>query len=128
MRIFKNVWFLLLLLVGSCTYDKASTDPCPLPTTVSFAADIQPIFNQYCNTIDCHSGPSPGGNLNLESVVAYAQLFKQGSGYIDTITPRYSVLYAQMNSTSKPMPPDGKLDRCTQELILKWVEQKAKNN
>ena len=127
MRIFKNAW-LVLLFFGSCTYDKASTEPCPLPGTVSFAQDIQPVFNQYCNTTDCHAGPAPGGNLNLESAVAYTQLHKQGSGYIDTITPRYSVLYAQMNSTSNPMPPDGKLDRCTQELVLKWIEQKAKNN
>ena len=128
MRIFKHAWLCLLLSGASCTYDKANGDPCPLPTTVSFSKDIQPVFEQYCNTTGCHSGPSPGGNFNLETAVASAQLYKPGSGYIDTLTPRYSILYAQLNSTSNPMPPDGKLERCTQELILKWIEQKAPNN
>ena len=68
------------------------------------------------------------GNLNLESAVSYGNLLDPQMGYVDTINPSSSLLYNSMNSTSNPMPPNGKLDKCKIELILKWIEQKAKNN
>jgi hypothetical protein len=114
-----------VLLCCSCNHEEAACTP---PTTVSFSQDIVPIFNKNCNTSGCHSGTSAAGNLNLEASVAYAQLTKRGKGYIDTLTPQYSILYASMNATTNPMPPNGKLDNCTLELVLKWIEQKAKNN
>ncbi len=126
----KWYWYLLLLVVAcSCMYKK--TDPvivCATPEIVSFSRDIQPIFDNHCNTAGCHSGNNPAGNLNLEAAVAYAQLNKTGSGYIDTLNPNYSVLYASMIASSNPMPPTGKLDKCTLDLVLKWIQQKAKNN
>ena len=76
----------------------------------------------------CHSGSNPKGNLNLENSESYEQLWRKKSGYIDTLNPSLSVLYASMNSSSNPMPPAGKLDNCTVELILRWIQQKAKNN
>ena len=119
----------ILLLLGSCAYVKVEPRTlCEPPSTVSFGRDIQPVFDVHCNTAGCHSGTNPKGNLNLEAAVAYSQLWKKKSGYIDTLNPIYSVLYASMNSTSNPMPPDGKLDKCTLDLVLKWIQQKAKNN
>lgn len=115
----------IVFFTCSCNHEEAV---CTTPTAVSFSQDIVPIFNKNCNTSGCHSGTSPAGNLNLEATVAYTQLTKKGSGYIDTLTPQYSVLYASMNATSNPMPPNGKLDNCTIGLVLKWIEQKAKNN
>lgn len=114
-----------MLFCCSCNHEEAV---CTTPTTVSFNQDIVPIFNKNCNTSGCHSGTSAAGNLNLEASVAYAQLSKRGKGYIDTLTPQYSILYASMNATTNPMPPNGKLDNCTLALVLKWIEQKAKNN
>ena len=118
---------IVLTFCFSCTYDKLDST-CNAPSVVSFSQNIQPIFNQNCSTSGCHSGTSPAGNLSLESSVAYAQLVRKGKGYIDTLTPQYSVLYASMNSTSNPMPPSGKLDKCNIDLVLKWIEQKATNN
>ena len=119
-----------LFLLGSCISEKAPNVKiiCNPPAIVSFQQDILPIFNQSCNIGGCHSGSSPAGNLNLEPAVAYNELMASGSGYIDTIDPKFSLLYAQMNSVSNPMPPTGKLDSCTIQLVLKWIEQKAKNN
>lgn len=114
-----------VLLCCSCNHEEAACTP---PTTVSFSQDIVPIFNKNCNTSGCHLGTSAAGNLNLEASVAYAQLSKRGKGYIDTLTPQYSILYASMNATTNPMPPNGKLDNCTLGLVLRWIEQKAKNN
>ena len=113
----------------SCTKDKGTLQSsCNIPATVSFSKDIIPVFKQNCSTSGCHSGSNPAGNLNLDSAVAYTKLNKPGSGYLDTIQPNYSLLYSQMISTSNPMPPTGKLNGCTTSLILKWIEQKAKDN
>jgi len=113
----------------SCKDDKGYIKPdCTLPETVSFSNDIIPVFDKYCNTSGCHTGSNPSGHLSLDATVAYANLMKHGSGYIDTINPNYSLLYSQMISTSKPMPPYGNLDKCKTSLIFKWIQQKAKNN
>jgi hypothetical protein len=124
-------WLILVLLffIVSCAYEKVEPEVvCATPDLVSFKKNIQPIFDNHCNSAGCHSGNNPPGNLNLEAAVAYTQLSKKSSGYLDTLNPTHSVLYAAMNSTGNPMPPNGKLDRCTLDLVLKWIQQKAKNN
>ena len=120
-----------VIIFYSCSYHKVDLTPaCSIPATVSFKNNILPIFRTYCNQSGCHSGSMPAGHLNLEDSVAYAQLMKSGTGNIDTINPSASVLYAQMNSSGGAglMPPTGKLDDCTLQLILTWIQQKAKNN
>jgi len=125
-------YLLSMLLLGACTRDKGKQvvpdTSCKTPATVSFSKDVMPVFTKYCSTSGCHSGPSPAGNLSLDQSVAYSQLLHPSGGYVDTITPKYSLLYAQMNSVSQPMPPTGKLDQCTIDLVYKWIQQKAKNN
>lgn len=102
--------------------------PCPTPEQVSFSKDVLPVLVNNCATQGCHSGKTPEAGFNLDAAVAYATLSKKGSGYIDTLAPRYSALYSSMASESNPMPPTGKLDRCKLELIEKWMAQEAKNN
>lgn len=129
MRAFIPV-ILLATCFSSCLYEKAEVAEvkCDLPDTVSFNRDLLPLFASQCATSGCHSGAHPEGNLNLEASVAYAQLTDSRSGYVDTLNPEFSLLYAQMNSVSDPMPPTGLLDKCKRNLILKWIQQKAKNN
>ncbi len=130
----KVIPYLACLVYGitffSCCKDNMDSQVCHsmLPDTVSFQGDIQPLFNTYCTNSGCHSGSEPSGNLNLVDSVAYQQLSKPGSGYINTTTPTHSILYSQMISASQPMPPDGKLDPCMTDLVLKWIEQGAENN
>ncbi|MEP7324076.1 MAG: hypothetical protein ABI761_19260 [Saprospiraceae bacterium] len=117
------------ICICSCTYDNLENHPCSgIPDAISFSADIIPILSANCSTLSCHSGPEPTGNLNLEDAVAFNSLSKPGSGYINTVTPKHSILYSQLFSTSLQMPPDVKLDPCSTDLILKWLEQGAKNN
>ena len=133
-----NIVFFLFtgIVFFSCSYDKGSlpvpitnkTNSCDTIVTVSFSKNVQPVFNAHCIDAGCHSGVNAAANLDLESSTAYTQLMKKGSGYIDTVNPNYSLLYAQMQSVSQPMPPTGKLDTCTLNLVLKWIKQKAKNN
>jgi hypothetical protein len=125
---------LFLIFVGissnSCTYYNYELQPCNtvVPDSVSFSIDILPIFNTSCNNADCHSGAYPTGNLNLEDSQAYQNLSHAGSGYINVTVPKHSILYSQLVSSSTPMPPGGKLEQCQIDLILKWIEQGAKNN
>jgi len=123
----KFVVLLSLSSLFSCTKAKVE-DVCTPPTTVSFKQDIQPIFNTNCATSGCHAGMKPAGSLNLEASVAYANLTDSKSGYLDTLNPKASLLYTSMTSVTNPMPPNGKLGKCTTDLILKWIEQKTKNN
>ena len=130
----KNYIFILVLtLLLSCTYNKGEVKPTKdcstvIPQTVSFSADIVPVLTQNCATAGCHSGTAPKGNLNMDANNAYAQLNKNGSGYINVSNPHNSILYISLVSTSDPMPPNGALDPCAVELILKWMSQGAKNN
>lgn len=123
----KNFYLALSILILMISCKKGTTEPvCTTPATVSFSKDIQPIFNANCNTSGCHSGTKPAGNLNLERNQAYANLMDSKSGYIDTTKPENSILYVSMTSKTNPMPPNGKLDGCTTDLILKWIQQGAR--
>ena len=126
----------LLLFIGSCRYDQldpgptAVQDSCDqhMPDVVSFSRHVLPILAANCATSGCHSGSTPESNLNLEAAVAYDNLMKPGSGYVNTAKPTQSIVYRGLISTSSPMPPLGNLPPCEIRLILKWIEQQAKNN
>lgn len=129
MRIVLFACSIFFFSMYGCKHDPVEPEQvCTLPETVSFSQHVIPLFNTNCNTSGCHSGTQPAGNLNLESSKAYAALTKPGSGYIDTVNPNFSLLYAQMISVNTPMPPTGQLAKCSTDLILKWITQKAPNN
>ena len=124
---FVRIILLILVISFSCKKKKTtSATECQVVENVSFNKDIVPIFKAHC--VSCHSGNNPSGNLNLEASEAYTNLIDIKSGYIDTIEPTYSLIYASMISTTNPMPKNGRLDKCTTDLILKWIQQKAHNN
>ena len=122
--------FLICLIFSISVACKKATveEVCTTPTEISYKRDIQPIFNSNCATSGCHSGTNSAGGLNLEASVSYQNLTVSKSGYIDTAYPRASLLYSSMTSISNPMPPNGKLSKCTTDLILAWIKQKAENN
>ena len=127
----KTVFIILLIIFQCCTWNKNTgfTPDCPSETeTVSFSANIVPVLNVNCNLSGCHQGSFPTGNLNLEPSKAYNALNRKGAGYIDTLDPRSSVLYASLVSSSNPMPPGGRLSTCDLNVIVNWMKQGAKNN
>lgn len=130
----RSTLFILVLIAivsfQSCTYDVLEKEPCTdvIPDSVSFSANILPLFRANCSLSGCHSGSIPAGSLNLEDSQAYTQLTQSGTDYINTATPKISLLYMQMTSVTEPMPPTGPLDECRINLVLKWIEQGAKNN
>jgi hypothetical protein len=52
----------------------------PPPPTVSYAGNIQPIYNRSCATSTaCHIGPTSGGGLQLQQGVSYGASVNQPS-------------------------------------------------
>jgi hypothetical protein len=130
-----SVFIFLMLIVAACRYENKEDFYYPekqveepLPDTVSFSSHIIPLFRNECSTKGCHTGASPEGNLSLDEEVAYANLSRKGSGYIDTRNPDFSVLYASVISVNSPMPPDRRLSERNIQLIYKWIQQGARNN
>jgi hypothetical protein len=123
-KVFLLFFIGLSLMIFSCEKSVYMTPN--LPDTISFKKDIVPIFNSYCNSSSCHGGSFPQGNFSLEPSVAYQQLWKKSM--IDTLHPESSVLYVQMNGGSMIMPPSGRIDSFFVKEVLKWIQQKGKNN
>ena len=117
----------LLLLLSECSKDKGNTSACQTCSTISFKADIIPIFKSNCALSGCHLNVS--GQVNLDSAVAYTQIMQPGKGYIHAGDPGNSILYLQMVPGGSPiMPPTGQLDACTSHKIYCWILQGALNN
>jgi mono/diheme cytochrome c family protein len=111
--------FLVLAALAACKYAKIVPDV-PSPTTpVSFATDIQPIFNTS-GCIGCHKpgGPTP----NLTAGNSYQSLISNGLVIAGNAVS--SVLYQEVSTGSMSAYPDA-----TQvALIQNWINQGAKNN
>jgi len=107
---------LLMILTGCTKYEIPKPD-CPedLPTNVSYAADVQPIFDARC--VMCHSG---GQAPDLSAGWSYDEL--TGGGYLDTDFPCSSSLYTKL-AEGHNAPPDEEL-----LTILGWISEGAENN
>jgi hypothetical protein len=125
----------LLATITGCSDN--GTDPTTgggTGTTVSFAADLQPVFNATCT--DCHGAGGFGG-LDLTATVAWANLLGvESTEYaprqrVVSGNPEASVLYLKINgdpSVGGRMPPGVPLDADTIELFRVWIAQGALNN
>jgi hypothetical protein len=91
---------------------------------VSFSKDIVPILTEDCAKPTCHVNGGVPPNLMADK--AYDQL--TGLGYVDTTNVEQSILYVRITSTTKPMPPNGKLEPEEIAYIKAWIEQGALNN
>jgi len=123
MKINLKVFSVILILsavIYSCEYDH------PVPITiedepVSFSTQIQPIFDAGCNGSGCHStGAIPP---DLTTANSYSSLLL--NDMIETVNPASSELYTSLSSGSMKSYVSSPTDAA---LILKWIEQGAKNN
>jgi hypothetical protein len=105
--------------------------------TVSFADQIQPIFNENC--VVCHGSRGQAG-LDLRALNSYANLVNRVStGYAPALRvapgdPDASVLYNKVADTGvfgQRMPPPGQglpLPSASVQLIRTWILEGAVNN
>jgi hypothetical protein len=135
----KKILFLIILLTGfySCTKKQGPVEPEINLVTVSFATDIQPIFDAQC--ISCHNLnlESNFGNLNLESDKSYLELVNIEADFDNSykrVLPEdgeNSYLWMKINGSfeSSNMPLGGTpLSETEQDLIKKWIDEGALDN
>lgn len=119
---------MILFFSSSCTKDEGPIIIEPIDSTnngvdpISFANDIQPIFNASCSS--CHNETH---DLDLRQDYAYDQLLTDGENapYVDTENPEQSAIYIRPSTN---MPPSGALQSFETNKILKWIEQGVLDN
>ncbi|RLD66602.1 MAG: hypothetical protein DRI95_06395 [Bacteroidetes bacterium] len=89
----------------------------PPDVEISFSTDIQPIFTDKC--VACH--PSTAG-LDLSEGNSWTSI---QNGRINSTTPAESLIYTKPDpSGSHPV----KYSTTEAALVLRWIEEGAKNN
>ncbi len=114
-----SVLFVLGLVVFSCKKDKAE-EPIPTTTTtVSFATDVQPIFQQSCGT---------GGSCHGSSSGADGKVYETFAGA--SAVPDATTLGAIKHTAGfKPMPQGlGQLSSANISIIESWINGGKKND
>ena len=114
------------LMATSCYYDEMPPEPVtPLPETVSYSKDVQPIWDQNC--ISCHK---TGATIAPDLVAAnsYAAL-TTNSKYVVAGNASASLVYKLMTGAASPlMPPSGKISDSKIAILEKWINAGALNN
>jgi len=128
--------FLVIILIYSLSGCYKDIGPIednnnPANENVSFANDVQPIFEQSC--ISCHPN---SGNLDLTNDNAYNQLVNvNASGYnAKRVVPgdaENSVLYKKIDDSGvygSNMPLGSSLSSTQINTIKQWINEGALNN
>ena len=118
-RLLKILTASLVVILAACTQYEIPKPPCPedLPTGVSYANDVQVIFDAKC--VMCHSG---GQVPDLSPGWSYDELID--GGYVDTDSPCSSELYEKL-LTGKH---DGRATDEEELIILGWMDEGAEDN
>lgn len=124
---------LLAFAAGGCS-DRGGDPAAPDgggPAPVSYAADVQPIWNANC--IDCHGGTA---GLELEAPGSRADLVGVAStGWagvrVAAGDPAASILYRKISGDSgvgDRMPQGGALGNDDIETVRRWIAEGALDN
>jgi hypothetical protein len=138
------------VLAVRCGGSSSMQDVNPIvPTMVSYAQNIQPIFNTTCATSGCHAGPTvpASGNLDLSAGVSYANLVNQpSSAGCASVVPNVlrvkpgdtmgSMLWRKVDAdptrcfAAMPFGTAGLVHTAPNDFstIEKWIQQGALNN
>ena len=125
------------------------TPPPIVPPMVSYAQNVQPIFNATCATAGCHAGPTvvASGNLDLSAGVSFANLVNHAiSAGCATQAPDVlrvkpgdtmgSMLWRKVAAdparcfSAMPLGTTGLIHTAPNDFstIEKWIQQGALNN
>ena len=113
------------LMATSCYYDEMPPEASkPIPETVSYSTDIQPLWNESC--ISCHK---PGATApDLTSANSYAAL-TANSKYVIPGNAAGSKLHKSIvGDGAALMPTSGKWSNSKIALVDKWINSGALNN
>ncbi len=122
----RPIVYLLIIVVCVFTFCEKSyvAPPEPIPD-VSFNEDILPILVSNC--VSCHQSDKVFPGLILSAEMAYDQLLFDGvnAPYVNTNDPEASSLYFRLNLD---MPQFGLLSNTKIAMVLKWIQDGAKND
>jgi mono/diheme cytochrome c family protein len=138
MRRWSTITFLILTasVLGTGCSDQGRDPTGPADgdgneTLVSFAQQIQPVFDQNC--VGCHGA---GGNAGLDlrpdlshgHLVGVAAQASAGT-LVVAGDAAGSVLYQRLTGDGLGiMPPDGALNTTTLDLVRQWIDEGAADN
>jgi len=123
-----------LIVAGCSDLGDSVTAPDTTPGDVSYAADVQPLFDANC--VGCH-GAGGNGGLDLRTGQSRAALVGVTSptyGAVRVVAgdPDASVLYDKLTGGGvygQPMPPSGTpLPPAALETIRRWIADGAPDN
>jgi hypothetical protein len=122
--------FLMMVIISmmatSCYYDELPYEaPAgPLPETVSYKSDVQPLWDQNCT--GCHK--TGATKPDLTAVNSYAAL-TTANKYVVPSNAAGSFLYKCLIGQGGPlMPPNGAMSAAKIALVEKWINDGALNN
>ena len=111
----------IVIMISSCSYDNKETlypqDPGCDTINVSYAEDIQTIFDNNCTM--CHSGATPPGGFSLEDYASAVITAKSGR-----------LMGAIKHQSGYLAMPQGanKLDDCSINKIEAWIKLSYPDN
>jgi hypothetical protein len=114
---------LFLAAFSSCQYENPYVTPIPVNKTVSFSTDIQPIFNSV-GCVSCHKAGAESPDLTTGN--AYQDIMSMN--LVDTVNPESSLIYWEPNPDNTAAHTWKKYTATQAELVLKWIQQGAKDN
>jgi len=115
-------------------YDTSQLPPAAAKAGVTYATDVQPIFEKSCYPCHGPKTPKPKGGLRLDSLEAVLKGGKEGVVVVAGDIAKSPLLgdVAHLGDPDDYMPPPknkGHIEPLTKEqagLIRAWIEQGAK--
>jgi mono/diheme cytochrome c family protein len=115
-------------------YDPSRLPPAAAKDGVTYAADIQPIFDKSCYPCHGPKTPKPKGGLRVDSLALVLKGGKDGAVVVAGNIAKSPLLgdVARLGDPDDYMPPPknkGHIEPLTREqlgLIRAWIEQGAK--
>jgi mono/diheme cytochrome c family protein len=124
----KRIQFLIIIVailgMTGCRYNwilpEEDVDPNPGGEPISYATQVQPIFDSKC--ISCHN--TGGTAPDLSTGKSYNQVVP---GYVNLSSPAESDIY-YFPSPSSTVHTWKKYSSNEAKIVLTWIEEGAKNN
>ena len=130
-KTYLSLFILIVIAFYGCSKDVGPIDDNQATENISFATDVQPIFDQNCTS--CHPN---SGNLDLTAGSSYNQLVNiNASGYsgkrVVPGEPENSILYKKIDGSGaygSNMPIGSNLSAEQVNTIKQWITEGAQNN
>ncbi|MCW5517069.1 hypothetical protein [Muriicola sp. Z0-33] len=123
-KLLSGAMLTLMLILSSCSKSSdpeempdpvSDDDPMAMPMPRNYEADIKAIIESNC--LSCHSNP-PVNNAPMS-----LETYDDVKNAVETRS-----LLARINSSSNPMPPQGRLPANTRQIIEDWIDQGLPEN